>query len=122
MSRRHPDVRSVTDDHNGRYQRSTPEVTVFPGAYHFDGDPTELLAAHDRLVAQFPPGTFDLHVCVAVDGGIVVFDACPSREVFAGFSQSSEFLAAVGAAGLPTPRVEPLGDVHSAELRAAVTP
>jgi hypothetical protein len=97
-------------------------VTVFLGAYHFTGDPTELVAAHDRLAAQFPPGTFDLHVCVALDDGIVVFDACPSRDVFADFSRSPEFLAAVAAAGLPVPRVEPLGDVHSAELRAPVTP
>ena len=95
---------------------------MFLGAYHFDGDPTALLAAHDRLVAQFPAGSFDLHVCVAVDGGIVVYDACPSREVFAGFAQSSDFLDAVAAAGLPAPRVEPLGDVHAAELRAPVTP
>lgn len=96
--------------------------TVFLGAYHFAGDSEALVAAHDRLVANFPPGSFDLHVCVAVDDGIVVYDACPSREVFTGFSQSPDFLAAVTAAGLPAPRVEPLGDVHSAELRAPVTP
>jgi hypothetical protein len=95
---------------------------VFLGAYHFDGESEALLAGHDRLAAQFPPGTFDLHVVVAVDGGMVVFDACPSHEVFGGFSQSPEFLAAVESAGLPAPRVEPLGDVHFAELRAPVTP
>ena len=95
---------------------------MFLGAYHFAGDPAELVTAHDRLTAQFPPGAFDLHVCVAHDDGIVVFDACPSREVFTGFSQSPDFLGAVAAAGLPTPRVEPLGDVHAAELKAPVTP
>jgi len=95
---------------------------VFLGAYHFAGDPTELVAAHDRMTAQFPPVVFDLHVCVARDDGIVVFDACPSREVFTDFSRSPDFLRAVADAGLPTPRVEPLGDVHSAELKAGVTP
>ncbi len=95
---------------------------MFLGAYHFAGHPDELVAAHDRLTAQFPPGAFDLHVCVARDDGIVVLDACPSREVFTDFAQSPEFLSAVAAAGLPTPRVEPLGDVHSAELKAPVTP
>ena len=95
---------------------------MFLGAYHFTGDSAELLDGHDRLAAQFPPGTFDLHVCVAVDTGIVVFDACPSGEAFSGFSQSPEFLAAVATAGLPAPRVEALGNVHSAELRAPVTP
>jgi hypothetical protein len=98
------------------------EATVFLGAYHFAGDPAELVAAHDRLTAQFPPGIFDLHVCVARDDGIVVFDACPSREVFTDFAQSDGFLTAVADAGLPAPRVEPLGDVHSAELKAPVTP
>jgi hypothetical protein len=95
---------------------------VFLGAYHFDGDAEALLAGHDRLTAQFPPGSFDLHVCVATERGITAFDACPSGEVFRTFSQSPEFLSAVEAAGLPAPRVEALGDVHMAELRAPVKP
>jgi hypothetical protein len=98
------------------------EVAVFLGAYHFDGDPTALSAGHDQLMTQFPPGSIDLHVCVTHERGITVFDACPSRDVFTGFAQSPDFLQALTAAGLPTPRVEPLGDVHAAELRAPVTP
>jgi hypothetical protein len=95
---------------------------MFLGAYHFDGDTPVLLEGYDRLVAQFPPGVIELDVCFARDGGITVFDACPSRDAFTGFSQSAEFLAAVGAAGLPAPRVEPLGDVHAATLLHPVTP
>jgi len=95
---------------------------VFLGAYHFDGDTGALLDGYDRMVAQFPPGVLELNVCVARDDGITVFDACPSGDVFAGFSQSAEFLAAVSTAGLPTPRVEPLGDVHAAVLTHPVTP
>jgi hypothetical protein len=94
---------------------------MFLGAYHFDGDTRALLAGYDRMVAQFPPGVIELQVCIAGDHGITVFDACPSRDVFAGFSQSTEFLAALNAAGLPTPRVEPLGDVHAAILTQPVT-
>jgi hypothetical protein len=90
---------------------------MFLGAYHFDGEPGPLLEGYDRLVAQFPPGAIELNVCVARDDGITVFDACPSREDFAGFSQSPEFLGAVSGAGLPAPRVEPLGDVHAATAR-----
>ncbi len=100
----------------------TREVTVFLGAYHFDGATPELLDGYDRLVAQFPPGVIDLNVCVARTDGITVFDACPSRDAFEGFSQSAEVLAAVGAAGLPAPRVEQLGDVHAAILTHPVTP
>ena len=95
---------------------------MFLGAYHFDGEIRALLEGYDRMVAQFPPGAIDLNVCIARDDGITVFDACPSRDVFAGFSQSPEFLAAVDAAGLPRPRVEQLGDVHAATLRQPVTP
>lgn len=89
---------------------------MFLGAYHFEGDPAELLGGYDRLLAQLPPGVIELNVCVARDAGITVFDACPSRDVFTGFSQSPEFLVAVSEAGLPVPRVEPLGDVHAATV------
>ena len=95
---------------------------MFLGAYHFDGQPSDLTAAYDRLMDQFPPGVIELNVCVSHDDGITVFDACPSRDAFAGFSQSADFLAAVTAAGLPAPRVELLGDVHAATLRTPVTP
>ena len=90
---------------------------MFLGAYHFEGTTPELLAGYDRLVAQFPPGVIDLNVCVARDDGMTVFDACPSRDAFTGFSQSPDFLAALTAAGLPAPRVELLGDLHAATLR-----
>lgn len=95
---------------------------MFLGAYHFDGETRALLDGYDRLLAQFPPGVIELNVCVARDDGITVFDACPSRDVFAGFSQSPEFLMAVSAAGLPAPRVEPLGDVHAATVEHPVKP
>ncbi len=95
---------------------------MFLSAYHFDGEPAALAAAHDRLFAQFPPESLDLHVCVLIDGGITVFDACPSREVFASFSGSAEFGQALAAAGLPQPRLEPLGEVHDVRVRDGVTP
>jgi len=95
---------------------------VYLGAYHFDGPTAELLAGYDRLVAQFPPGVIELNVCVERDHGMTVFDACPSRDAFAGFAQSAELLAAIAAAGLPAPRVEPLGDVHSATLHESARP
>jgi hypothetical protein len=96
-------------------------VTVYLGAYHFDGDRDELLAGYDRLIAQFPPGVIELNVCIAHAGGITVFDACPSSAAFAGFSQSAELLGAVAGAGLPAPRVEPLGDVHAATVGPSLT-
>jgi hypothetical protein len=95
---------------------------VFLSAYHFDGDPAALATAHDRLCKRLPPESLDLHVCVLDANGITVFDACPSREVFAAFSQSAAFRQAVAEAGLPQPRLEPLGDVHDIRVRDGVTP
>ena len=94
---------------------------MFLSAYHFAGDPAALAAAHDRLYQQIPPESVDLHVCVPAADGITVFDACPSREIFEAFSQSAEFRAALAGAGLPPPRLTPLGEVHDVRLRDGVT-
>ncbi len=93
---------------------------MFLSAYHFAGDPAELVAAHDRLYQQFPPESLDLHVCVRTADGISVFDACPSRAVFDEFSQSAEFRAALADAGLPQPRLAPIGEVDSVRMRGGI--
>jgi hypothetical protein len=95
---------------------------VFLSAYHFGGDPVALAAAHDRLYQRFPPESLDLHVCVLEADGITVFDACPSAEAFASFSQRAEFRQALTDAGLPQPRLEPLGEVHDVRVRDGITP
>ena len=95
---------------------------MFLSAYHFGGEPAALATAHDRLCERFPPEPLDLHVCVLVEDGITVLDACPSREVFGAFSQSAGFRQALAEAGLPQPRLEPLGEVHDARVRHGVTP
>ncbi|MFY9914674.1 MAG: hypothetical protein WAK18_08415 [Nocardioidaceae bacterium] len=87
---------------------------MFLGSYHFDGNPTTLIAAYERLNATFPAGQHDVRICVVRDGGITVYDTCPSREVFAGFSTGSDFSAVLASIGLPPPRVEPIGDIHAA--------
>ena len=94
---------------------------MFLGVYHFDGSPPELVPAYDRLMAGFPAEQIDLHVCVVRDGGLSVYDACPSASVFAAFSASEDFAGAVRAAGLPGPRVEAVGEVHAARLRQEVS-
>jgi hypothetical protein len=82
---------------------------MFLGSYRFDGDVDDLIPAYERLVAALPADNFELHVCAQTDDGLVVFDTCPSREVFDGFSASPAFADAVAAAGLPPARVEPIG-------------
>ncbi|GAA4848802.1 hypothetical protein ACFQ34_17840 [Pseudonocardia benzenivorans] len=87
---------------------------MFLSAYHFDGDPTTLVPAYDRMQEGFPPDMFDLHACVVTGSGITVYDGCPSRADFERFAVSPEFRSAVAAAGLPQPRIQPLGEVHYA--------
>jgi hypothetical protein len=84
------------------------------GIYEIDGDPDELLPAYDRLMAGMPDGQVFFHACVVRDGGITIYDACPTREIFERFSTSDEFRSAAAAVGLPWPsRIEGL-PVHAA--------
>ncbi len=48
-----------------------------------------------------------------VDGDPAVLDGCASRAAFEAFSTGEQFRSALAAAGLPTPRVQPLGEVHA---------
>lgn len=88
-------------------------------SYEFKGDPTALLAGYERLVALFADTT-DLQVCVTSEDGIVVYDACPSQEVFEQFSTSRGFADAIASVGLPSPVIRALGTVHRARLRELV--
>jgi hypothetical protein len=93
---------------------------MFLSAFHFDGDPTELIPAYEALLSGLPADAIELHACVVTEEGITVFDACPSREVFEEFT-SGGFQSAVAAAGLPLPRIVPLGEVHKAITGAGVS-
>jgi hypothetical protein len=90
------------------------------GAYHFDGDPAVLTQAYDTFMAGYPTDELDLHVSVVREDGITILDSCPTVEAFEAFSRSPEFAAGLAAVGLPEPRVELLGDVHTARLRTPV--
>ena len=85
---------------------------MFLGAFHFDGAVDELTPAYDRMLAGYPPDSLQLHVSVVRDGGITVFDACPSRTDFEQFTAGG----ALAAAGLPWPRIEPIGDVRTTRI------
>jgi hypothetical protein len=87
---------------------------MFLGRYRFAGDPDELLPAYDRLMTSIPPAGIYFHACISDAAGITIYDACPTPEVFAAFSTSDDFAGACAAAGLPSPDVEPLGDMHAA--------
>lgn len=78
---------------------------MYLGVYSFSGDPATLLRAYDKLVAMMPADNIQWHMCTQVADGIVVYDTCPSEEVFIGFSTSPQFRGALEAAGLPDPTI-----------------
>lgn len=94
---------------------------MFLSAYHLDGPTDRILAGFEQLEAQYPTGPQDLRVCVVREGGITVYDSCPTREEFEQFSTSAEFRSAVANAGLPNPRIEPLGEIHIAQAAAVAS-
>ncbi|MHC6231113.1 hypothetical protein ACX5I6_16100 [Arthrobacter sp. MMS24-T111] len=81
--------------------------------YIFRGNPAELLAGHDRMLALLPEGQLDLHLCVETKDGIAVLDTCPNKEVFDRFSSGRSFHELVAAAGLPPAEIQHLGIVKS---------
>jgi hypothetical protein len=89
---------------------------VHLGIYEFRGDPEELIAGYHRLMAMMPSDATVWHLCARRDDGIVVYDTCPSEEIFRGFSTSPGFHEAIAAAGLPEPAVS---DVPVVAARSA---
>lgn len=87
---------------------------MFLRAYHFDGDPADLVPAYERFNALFPAEVFTLHTCVITDAGLTVLDTCPTQEIAETFSASPQFTRSLEAAGLPVPRTEGIGTIHLA--------
>ena len=83
-------------------------------AYHFDGDTEQLQAGYDAVVAAMPADSLLLSLVVARPAGITVFDACPTIEDFESFSTSESFFSALKEAGLPSPRIESVGEIRAA--------
>ena len=80
--------------------------------YWFTGDADQLVEAHGRMLAANSEIDFGLHVLIRRPDGILVIDACPTREDFEAFQVSDRFASLLADAGLPFPRIEPLGDVE----------
>jgi hypothetical protein len=93
---------------------------MFLGAFHFDGDLDDALPAYKRLMATCPPDSLLLHMSIERENGLTVYDACPSRADFDGFTSGEDFRAALAAAGLPFPRIEPLGEVHDVRFARTI--
>jgi hypothetical protein len=90
---------------------------MFLSSYEFTGDPDELLAGYDKLMASFPLDMIIFNVCIRTNDGIRIIDGCPTRVDFVAFSTSPTLTAALDAAGLPGPTIVELGTVEAARTR-----
>jgi hypothetical protein len=82
----------------------------------FRGDPDELLARYDAMVADIPPASMRLHLCLRAADGIVVVDTCPDRAAFEAFFNGGPFRSLLSRHGLPDPVVQD-HPVHAAIAR-----
>jgi hypothetical protein len=82
----------------------------------FRGDPEDLLARYDAMVADIPPAGMRLHLCLRAEDGIVVVDTCPTREAFDDFFHGGAFRSLLARHGLPEPVIAD-HPVHAAIAR-----
>ena len=69
--------------------------------WKFIGDPDDLLRRYDAIVAEIPPASMRLHLCLRAPDGFMLVDTCPSKEVFDEFTEG--FRALRERHGLPDP-------------------
>jgi hypothetical protein len=68
--------------------------------WRFTGDPDELERGYLALMADVPETNNVLHACAKTPGGLVMFDTCPSKEVFDAFFSRDEVRALFERHGL----------------------
>ena len=56
--------------------------------WKFTGDPDELLARHDAMLAEVPTDGFVAYLCLRAPDGILLVDTCRSQEAFEAFMTS----------------------------------
>ena len=88
--------------------------------WKFTGDPDELLARYDAMLAEIPAASMRLHLCLRAHDGIVMVDTCPSREVYEAFVSGPAFAALRGRHGLPDPVQLDDYPVHLAFIDGAI--
>jgi hypothetical protein len=71
--------------------------------WKFMGDPDDLVARYEAMVAEIPAESMKLQLCLRAADGILLVDTCPSREVFEAFAASPEFAALRARHGMPEP-------------------
>lgn len=82
----------------------------------FRGDPDDLLARYDAMLADIPPQNMRLHLCLRADDGMVVVDTCPTQEAYEAFFSDGPFRSLLARHGLPEPV-----SIHDHPVHKAIT-
>ena len=82
--------------------------------WRFAGDPDDLLARYDALMASIGPAGLRLHVCLRAEDGILMLDTAPDREAFQALAGGSAFRELLERHGLPAPERVDDYPVHAA--------
>ena len=56
--------------------------------WRFEGDPEDLARRYAALMAELPESNHRLHAAARTDEGLLIFDTCPSEEVYRSFFES----------------------------------
>jgi hypothetical protein len=71
--------------------------------WEYVGDPDELAAGYEAMVAEVPTDNMRFAACVRTATGILVIDTCPSQEVFEEFFGRPEVRMLMAHHGLGDP-------------------
>jgi hypothetical protein len=91
---------------------------MYASIWRFTGDSAELARCYDAMLADIPPESLRLHLCLRTPDGIVIVDTCPSPEAFEQFA-TGPFPALRSRHGLPEPTDVHDGPVHAAFIDGA---
>jgi hypothetical protein len=94
---------------------------VHASIWKFDGDPDDLLARYDAMIAEIPQANMKLHLCLRAPDGIVMIDTCPSRDAFEAFANGEAFRALRERHGIPDPSELTDHPVHHAFVDGRTT-
>ena len=69
----------------------------------FRGDPDELLARFDAMLADVPVAQMPATLALRTPDGLLVVDTCPTREAYERFRDGEWFAGLLARHGLPRP-------------------
>ena len=74
--------------------------------WKFNGDPADLAEKYEALLGEIPSQNMRFHACLITDDGLIMFDTCPSEQVFHDFFEGPAFMGLLEQYGFPPPEVE----------------